>query len=86
MMPLSEALLKAYDFVVQDFFVLKLKVLGVSRLERPTNVRLNDARIVVVIIAVVVVVIVAVVVIVEIVVVVIHIVIIAVSIIVVFTF
>ena len=52
MMPLSEALLKAYDFLVQDFFVLKLKVLGVSRLERPTNVRLNDARIVVVIIAI----------------------------------
>ena len=52
MMPLSEALLKADDFVVEDFFVLKLKVLGVSRLERPTDVRLNDARIVVVIIAI----------------------------------
>ena len=48
MMLFSEALFKSNHFVVKYFFVLKLEILRVSRLERPTDVGLNDARFVII--------------------------------------
>ena len=48
MMLFYEALFKSNHFVVKYFFVLKLEILRVSRLERPTDVGLNDARFVII--------------------------------------